>query len=316
MRSLSEAEIRVLITGGGGFIGSHVVDRCLAEGHEVRVLDNFATGRRENLVHVADDVELVEGDVQSYERVHRAIKGCDVVLHQAALPSVPRSIEDPLASNASNVTGTLNVLSAGRDNEVRRIVYASSSSIYGQNPTLPKTEDLAPAPLSPYAVAKHAGEAYCRSFYHVYGLETVSLRYFNVFGPRQDPLSQYAAVIPNFISAVLSGHRPTIYGDGEQSRDFTYIDNVVEGNLLALTADGIAGQTYNLAAGERVSLNRLIEELEQVVGKPIEPEYAPARAGEVKHSQADIQRAKAHLGYRPLVTFRDGLSRTVQHFRS
>jgi nucleoside-diphosphate-sugar epimerase len=214
------------------------------------------------------------------------------------------------------VTGTLNVLSAGRDNEVRRIVYASSSSIYGQNTTLPKTEDLAPAPLSPYAVAKHAGEAYCRSFYHVYGLETVSLRYFNVFGPRQDPLSQYAAVIPNFISAVLSGHRPTIYGDGEQSRDFTYIDNVVDGNLLALTADDIAGQTYNVAAGERVSLNRLIEELAQVVGTAIEPKYAPARAGEVRHSQADIQRAQAELGYRPLVTFRDGLSRTVEHFRS
>ena len=263
---------------------------------------------------MARDIELVEGDIQSYERVHRAVRGCETVLHQAALPSVPRSIEDPLASNASNVTGTLNVLSAARDNEVARVVYASSSSVYGLNHVMPKHEDLPVAPFSPYAVAKHAGEGYCRSFHQVYGLETVSLRYFNVFGSRQDPLSQYAAVIPNFIAAVLAGRRPIVYGDGEQSRDFTHVDNVVEANMLAITAEGVGGALYNVATGKRTSINRVIEVLRTATGREVVPEYAPVRAGEVKHSQADIGRAQRELGYRPGVTFGEGLTRTLEYY--
>src|SRR6185436_13431070 len=241
--------VKVLVTGGGGFIGSHIVGRLVADGHSVRVLDNFATGRRENLLDVFDDIDLVEGDIQSYERVHNAVSGCEVVLHQGALPSVPRSVQDPLTSNATNVTGTLNVLLAARDSGVGRVVYASSSSIYGANPELPKHEALLPQPISPYAVAKLAGEGFCRSFHEVFELETVALRYFNVFGPRQDPLSQYAAVVPNFITALMNG---------SQSRDFTYVGNVVDGNLLAMTAEGVAGKAYNRAAGERTTLNELL----------------------------------------------------------
>src|SRR5919106_1694922 len=215
----------VLVTGGGGFIGSHLVERLVTDGYSVRVLDNFATGHRENLAELIDEIDLVEGDIQSYERVHTAVRGCEVVFHLAALPSVPRSVQDPLTSNASNVTGTLNVLLAARDEEVRRVVFASSSSIYGANRELPKREEMPALPIAPYAVAKQAAESYCRAFFDVYGLETVALRYFNVFGPRQDPLSQYAAVIPRFISAFLDDARPIVYGDGEQSRDFTYVDN-------------------------------------------------------------------------------------------
>src|SRR3954451_20536582 len=257
----------VLVTGGGGFIGSPLVHRLLREGHGARVLDNFATGRRENLVGVLDDIELVEGDIQSYERVHTAVRGVDVVLHQAALPSVPRSVQDPLTSNASNVIGTLNVLLAARDSGVSRVVYASSSSVYGANADLPKREEMAPVPISPYAVAKLAGEGYARSFSHVYGLETVSLRYFNVFGSRQDPLSQYAALIPNFISAFMADKPPRIYGDGEQTRDFTHVDNVVEANLLAMGSAAGDGRVYNIACGQRVSINRVIELLRELTGK-------------------------------------------------
>lgn len=306
--------MRVLITGGGGFIGSHLVDRFLADGHAVRVLDNFATGRRENLLHVIDDVELIEGDIQSYERVHNAVAGCEAVLHQAALPSVPRSVADPLTTNASNVTGTLNVLAAARDSDVRRVVAASSSSVYGANDALPKREDLVPMPISPYAVSKLGAEGYCRAFHHVYGLETVALRYFNVFGPRQDPLSQYAAVIPNFITAVLSGRPPEVHGDGEQSRDFSYIDNVVEANRLALEADGVAGSALNVACGERITLNRVLEVLEEIVGQDVHPDHRPSRPGDVRHSHADISLAEQRLGYRPFVGFSDGLRRTVEHF--
>src|SRR5215218_8919973 len=233
--------VKVLVTGGGGFIGSHIVDRLLADGHSVRVLDNFATGRRENLLDVLPDIELVEGDIQSYERVHNAVIGCEVVLHQGALPSVPRSVQDPLTSNATNVTGTLNVLLAARDAGVRRVVYASSSSVYGANTELPKRETSPALPIAPYPVSKLAGEGYCRSFSEVYGLETVALRYFNVFGPRQDPLSQYAAVIPTYITAFLDGKRPVVFGDGEQSRDFTYVQNVVEANLLAAGSEAVSG---------------------------------------------------------------------------
>jgi UDP-glucose 4-epimerase len=307
--------MKVLITGGGGFIGSHLVDHFLAAGDDVRVLDNFATGSRENLAGVRDDIALVEGDIQSYERVHNAVRGCEVVVHQAALPSVPRSVQDPLTSNASNVIGTLNVLLAARDSGVRRVLYASSSSVYGTNPTLPKSEDLATAPISPYAVAKLAGEGYCRIFFEVYGIETVALRYFNVFGPRQDPQSQYAAVVPNFITALLTGHQPTVFGDGEQSRDFTYVENVVEANRLAIEANDIAGNTYNIACGERISLNDLLTELGSITGREFEAVHEAERSADVRHSLADISRATADLGYRPPVDLRTGLARTLEFYR-
>jgi UDP-N-acetylglucosamine/UDP-N-acetyl-alpha-D-glucosaminouronate 4-epimerase len=305
---------RALVTGGGGFIGSHLVDRLLREGYSVRVLDNFATGHRENLVPMLDEIELVEGDIQSYERVHTAVKGCEVVFHLAALPSVPRSVQDPLTSNASNVTGTLNVLLTARDEEVRRVVAASSSSVYGANPDLPKREDMPTVPIAPYAVSKLAAENYCRSFFNVYGLETVALRYFNVFGPRQDPLSQYAAVIPRFITAVLAGGQPLIHGDGEQSRDFTYIDNAVEANVLAASAPDVAGETFNIACGDRISLNDLIAELEAITGEEITPIHDDARPGDVRHSLADISRAAEKLGYTPAVDLQSGVRRTFDYF--
>src|SRR3954447_19276914 len=255
-----DGDFRVLVTGGGGFIGSNLVERLLGDGLRVRVLDNFATGHRDNLAGALDEIELLEGDIQSYERVHNAVRGCELVFHLAALPSVPRSIQDPLTSNASNVTGTLNVLLAARDEDVRRVVFASSSSTYGANKELPKRETMASMPIAPYAVSKLAAEGYCRAFFNVYGLETVALRYFNVFGPRQDPQSQYSAVIPKFITAVLDGEPPTIHGDGKQSRDFTYIDNAVDANLLAARAEGVAGEAFNVACGDRVSLNDLVSE--------------------------------------------------------
>lgn len=308
-------EKRVLVTGGGGFIGSHLVDRLLCAGYRVRVLDNFSTGRLSNLDSAVDEVEVVEGDIQSYERASHATRGCELVFHQAALPSVPRSIQDPLTSTASNVTGTINVLLAARDAGVRRVVYASSSSVYGANPELPKHEDMPTLPISPYAVAKLAGEGYCRAFGEVYGLETVAIRYFNVFGPRQDPRSQYAAVIPNFITALLRGERPTIHGDGEQSRDFTYVENVVGANLLAAEATDVAGGVYNVACGERVTLNELHAELRQLTDVDLDPLHGPARTGDVRHSLADISAARRDLGYEPSVTLRDGLERTVEHLR-
>ena len=307
--------MRVLVTGGGGFIGSHLVDRLRTDGHEVRVLDNFATGRRENLLEVAD-VELVEGDVQSYERVHAAVRGIEVVFHQAALPSVPRSVQDPLTSNATNVTGTLNVLLAARDEGVTRVVFASSSSVYGANPELPKREDMTPLPIAPYAVAKLAGEGYCRSFTHVFGLETVALRYFNVFGPRQDPLSQYAAVVPNFVTAALEGTEPVVFGDGEQSRDFTHVDNVVEANVRAMDAPEASGGTFNVAAGERTSLNRLLELVAAITGRPLDARYEDPRPGDVRHSEADVSRARETLGYTPIVSLEDGLRRTIETYRA
>ncbi|HEX4735781.1 MAG TPA: SDR family oxidoreductase [Thermoleophilaceae bacterium] len=306
--------MKALVTGGGGFIGSHLARRLLREGYEVRILDNFATGRRENLLDIGDDVELVEGDIQSYERVHNAVRGCHVVAHLAALPSVPRSVQDPLTSNATNVTGTLNVLLAARDTEVGRVVYASSSSVYGANPELPKREEMTALPISPYAVAKHAGESYCRAFHQVFGLETIAVRYFNVFGPDQDPLSQYAAVIPNFITALLAGSAPVIYGDGEQSRDFTYVDNVVEGTFRALTKAGNSGKVFNVAMGGSVTLNELFRMLRGMVGADVEPVYEPGRPGDVPHSQASIERARAELGYEPIVSTEDGLRETLAWF--
>ncbi len=304
--------MRALVTGGAGFIGSHLATRLLRDGHEVRVLDNFSTGSRENLARLDGEIEVVEGDIQSYERVHNAVRDCEVVFHQAALPSVPRSIQDPLTSNAANVIGTLNILLSSRDSGVRRVVFASSSSIYGSDRTLPKREDRAPRPIAPYAVAKLAAEGYCQSFSQVYTLETVALRYFNVFGPRQDPHSAYAAVIPKFITALLDAEPPVVFGDGEQSRDFTYIDNVVEANLLAAGAGGVSGETFNVACGERISLNRLLEELREITGVEIAANHLDPRPGDVTHSLADIAKARELLAYEPVVGFGDGLRLTVE----
>jgi UDP-glucose 4-epimerase len=307
--------MRALVTGGGGFIGSHLASHLLASGAEVRIIDNFATGRRSNLLPLGDDLDIVEGDIQSYERVHTAVRGCDVVFHQAALPSVPRSIQDPLTSNATNIVGTLNVLLAARDEGVRRVIFASSSSVYGANPRLPKSEDDVTTPISPYAVTKLAAEGYCRSFGEVYGLETVALRYFNVFGPRQNPLSEYAAVVPKFISALLSGNRPTIYGDGEQSRDFTYVDDVVAANLQAMDAPDVAGEVFNIACGNSITVNELCRELQSLLGTSVEPEHVEASPGEVRASRADIAKAGELLGFSPQRSFRDGLTRTIEHMR-
>ena len=305
----------VLVTGGAGFIGSHLARRLLSDGCNVRILDNFATGSRENVLPLLGDIDLIEGDIQSYERVHNAVRGCDLVFHQAALPSVPRSIQDPLTSNASNVIGTLNVLLAARDESVRRVVFASSSSVYGANPELPKHEAMATLPISPYAVAKQAAEGYCRAFFEVYGLETVALRYFNVFGPSQDPLSQYAAVVPKFITALLEGRRPLVFGDGEQSRDFTYIDNTVDANMLAASAQGAAGKAFNIACGERISLNDLLAEIRELTGSDLEAEYLDPRPGDIPHSLADISSAREVLGYVPDIDLSDGLARTINYHR-
>jgi len=304
--------MKALVTGGPGFIGSHLAARLLREGHGVRVLDNFSTGDRRNLENLLDDIELVEGDIQSSERVNSAVRDCDVLFHQAALPSVPRSVQDPLASNGSNVVGTLNVLLAARDNGIRRVVFASSSSVYGANPVLPKREDMVTLPLSPYAVGKLAGEGYCRSFSEVYGLETVALRYFNVFGPGQDPASQYAAVIPRFITAVKAGRPVVIFGDGEQSRDFTFVSNAVDANLLAAEAQGVAGRVFNVACGQRSTLNNLIDELRHLTGEAFVPRHEPSRAGDVRDSLADLSLAHRELGYVPLVDFREGLRLTAE----
>lgn len=304
-----------LVTGGAGFIGSHIAEALVKQGERVKVLDNFATGKRENIAPFLDDLELVEGDLRSLEDIRKAVKGVDVVLHQGALPSVPKSVEDPVGTNESNITGTLNVLIAARDAGVRRVVYAASSSAYGESPTLPKEEAMKPEPLSPYAIQKYVGELYCRNFYELYGLETVSLRYFNVFGPRQDPASQYAAVIPRFITALAAGNPPTIYGDGEQSRDFTYVENVVRANLLAARVEGIAGEMMNFACGKRCTLNELLAEIQQIMHTRVDPVYTDPRPGDVKHSLADIRKSRLLLGYEPHIPLEEGLKRTVAFFR-
>jgi UDP-N-acetylglucosamine/UDP-N-acetyl-alpha-D-glucosaminouronate 4-epimerase len=315
MGHLRETRTKLLVTGGAGFIGSHLAGRLTDLGHEVRILDNFATGRRSNLLALPDNVELVEGDIQSYERVHNAVVGCEVVFHEAALPSVPRSVQDPLTSNATNITGTLNVLLAARDAGVRRVVFGSSSSIYGAGPEMPKQEGMKPEPISPYAVAKLACENYCRSFGEVYGLETVSLRYFNVFGPRQDPLSQYAAVVPNFITALMAGEPPVVFGDGQQSRDFTYVQNVVAANVLAMDATGVAGEVFNVAYGRQTTLNQLLAELRELLDTDVEAQYVASRPGDVPNSLADCSRAREALGYEPSIDLREGLKRTIDHYR-
>ena len=307
-----------LVTGGAGFIGSHLVERLVEDGHRVRVIDNLFTGRRENLAPLLERIDFVEGDIRDLETVRHAMEGIEVVFHQAAAPSVPRSVKDPATSNAVNVGGTLNVLIAARDAGIRRVVYASSSSIYGNNPELPKRESMAPAPASPYAVSKLAAEQYCRVFTEVYGLETVALRYFNVFGPRQDPDSPYGAAIPKFIAAYLNGAGPTILGDGEQSRGFTYIDNVVNVNLLAASADSVSGDVFNVAGPEPMTLNTLDSALRRILDVPdtIVPSYGPPRTGDVRHSAADVTKAANRLGYRILVDVHEGLKRTVAWYRS
>jgi len=305
-----------VVTGGAGFIGSHIVEQLVRRGEAVRVLDNFSTGQRENLASFLERIDLVEGDLRDLPTVRRAVDGAEYVLHQGALPSVPRSVADPLTSNASNVAGTLHVLVAARDAQVRRVVCASSSSIYGDSPTLPKQEDMPARPKSPYAVSKLAGEGYCRAFTEVYGLETVCLRYFNVFGPRQDPASQYAAVIPRFITAMLRGEVPTIYGDGYQSRDFTYVSNVVDANLLAAAAPDVAGRVFNVACGQRHTLLDLVAILNDVLGTQIVPVHTDPRPGDVRHSLADITAAREALVYRAEVDFRDGLRRTADWYKT
>ena len=305
--------MKALVTGGGGFIGSNLVRALLARGDDVRVLDNFSTGSRANLAGLESDVDLVEGDLRSYERVHAAVRAAEVVFHQGALPSVPRSVQDPLTTTAVNVEGTLNVLLAARDEGVRRIVNASSSSVYGNSGDLPRVETQSPDPISPYAVAKLAAERFCTSFSRVYGMEIVSLRYFNVFGPRQDPASQYAAVVPRFIRAIAAGEPVTVYGDGEQSRDFTYVDNVVSANLLAIDAPVVSGEILNVASGGSVTVNELAATLGELLGRRVSKVHEPAREADVRASWADLTEARRVLGYEPHVSFGEGLRRTADY---
>jgi len=306
-----------LITGIGGFIGSSLARALLSRGEQVRGVDNFCTGKRENLADILDRIDFHEADIVDLAAMHKACAGVDFVLHQAAIPSVPKSVLDPLGSNQANVDGTVNVLIAARDAKVKRLVYAASSSAYGDTPTLPKREDMKPDPISPYAVAKLASEHYLISFYRCYQLETVALRYFNIFGPRQDPSSPYSGVLAKFITAMLRGEQPSIYGDGEQSRDFTYIDNAVEANLLACKAPAakVAGQMFNVATGRRVSLNETFKLLQPLTSYKGQPKYGPERGGDIKHSLADISKAEAGLGYKPKIDFEEGLRRTVEWYR-
>jgi len=304
-----------LVTGGAGFIGSHLCEELVRRGHSVRVADSLVTGKRSNLDHVPG-VEFLEGDLAELPFAQRAVSGVHYVLHQAAIPSVPRSVKDPIASNRANVDATLNVLVAARDAGVRRVVFAGSSSAYGNTPTLPKREDMPPNPLSPYALQKVVGEQYLQMFTRLYGLETVSIRYFNVFGPRQDPSSPYSGVISVFATALLERRSPKIYGDGEQTRDFTYVANVVDGVLRACEAPDASGEVINVATGGRISLNDLFRAMRDITGGTVEPTYAESRAGDVRDSQADIAKAKRILGYQPLVGFEDGLRKTVEWYRT
>ena len=308
--------MKYLITGGAGFIGSNIVKELLKRGEQVRVIDNFATGKRENLFEYKSDTnfELIEGDLRSFHIVRNAVKGVDYILHQGALPSVPRSINDPITTNDVNILGTLNILEAAKEFGVIRVVYASSSSVYGNSENLPKVEDMPVSPLSPYALSKYTAERYCQIYYKIYGLETVVLRYFNVFGPNQDPTSQYSAVIPKFIKLMKEDRQPIIYGDGTQSRDFTYVANVVEANILACTAEKAVGEVINIACGERYTLLQLVENINNILGKNIEPLFEKERAGEVKHSLASIKKVKSLLQYSPAVSFYEGLEKTVDFF--
>jgi len=307
---------KFLITGGAGFIGSNLAEALCARGNAVAVLDNFATGKRENLLHLEGRIELVEGSITDLDTCRKAAEGADFVLHQAALASVPRSLEDPLGTNETNVTGTLHMLVAARDAGVKRFVYAASSSAYGDAAVERKSEDLPARPLSPYAIQKHAGELYCEAFHRLFGLQTVALRYFNVFGPRQDPASTYAAVVPRFITAVLRGEAPTIFGDGEQARDFTHVDNVVHANLRACEApDTAAGGVFNVACGTQTSVITLARRIMALLGTELPVEFLPARAGDVRDSLADLTKSQSILGYRPEVAFEQGLARTLAWFQ-
>jgi len=303
-----------LVTGGAGFIGSHLVERLVRDGASVRVVDNFSTGKRGNIAPFMDKIELIEGDITNPTVCAKACLGVDVVLHEAALPSVPKSVADPVTPHRANVDGTFNMLLAAKDAGVRRFIYAASSSAYGETPTLPKVETMPSQPLSPYAVQKLTGENYCGAFARCYGMQTLCVRYFNVFGPRQDPTSQYAAAIPAFITAILDDHPPTIYGDGEQTRDFTFVDNVVQANLLAARAPQVKGETVNVACGEHVTVNAICSEINRLLGKKVRPTYVPPRPGDIKHSWADISLAERLIGYRPTVSFAEGLRRTIHWY--
>ena len=306
-----------VVTGGAGFIGSHIAAALANSGARVRVLDDLSTGHRENLEEIGGNIDFIQGSVADEDLVQKALAGAEVVFHEAAIPSVPRSVESPKQTHIASVDGTFSLLLAARDQKVRRVVYAASSSAYGDQPTLPKSEQMLPDPLSPYAVAKLVGEYYCRVFTRVYGLETVALRYFNVFGPRQDPTSQYSGVVSRFISALAGDGKPVIYGDGEQSRDFTYIDNVVAANLSAADAKGASGKVINVANGERITLNQLLAVLKELTGRPdVDAEYAPARLGDVKHSLADNTMARELLRYECKVDLREGLKRTIDWWKT
>lgn len=303
-----------LVTGGCGFIGSHLVEALVQKGECVRVFDNCSTGKVENIAHLKDQIEFIDGDLRELKAVHQAVAGVDYVFHQGARPSVARSVADPILSNNVNINGTLNLLVAARDAGIKRVVYAASSSAYGNTPTLPRSETLSPQPASPYAITKYVGECYCRVFTQVFGLETVALRYFNIFGPRQDPTSQYSAVIPKFIHAYLHGDSPTIEGDGEQSRDFTYIANAVHANLLACHAEGVAGEVFNIGCGQQTSINRLASLIGEMMEADAQPVYTSSRPGDVRHSRADIYKAQQLLGYEPKVELKAGLRQTIDWF--
>jgi len=309
---------KYLVTGAAGFIGSSLVRALLERGEQVRGIDNFATGRAENLSEVGSQIDFREADILNLDAMHSACQGVDYVLHQAAIPSVPKSVIDPLGSNRANVDGTVNVLVAARDAKVKRVVYAASSSAYGDTPTLPKQEAMTPNPISPYAVAKLASELYMVSFFRCYGLETVCLRYFNIFGPRQDPTSPYSGVLAKFSLQMLRGEQPTVFGDGETSRDFTFIDNAVSANLLACSAPAAdcAGKVFNCATGRRITLNQTFEAMKPLTGYKGDVKYEPERSGDIKHSLADISQAQKHLGYKVLVDFEEGLSRTVEWYKT
>jgi len=306
---------RYVVTGGGGFIGSHIVEELIRRNETVTVIDNFSTGKHENVEPFEDDVDVIEADIAEAKNLTQFLKGADYVIHQAAIPSVPKSIIDPVKSHNANVNGTLQLLVACREAGVKRVVYASSSSLYGDSPTLPKHEGMMPNPLSPYGAQKLFAEMYCQVFTRAYGLETVALRYFNVFGPRQDATSQYSGVLALFIPAVLQDRRPTIHGDGLQSRDFTFVKNVVEANLLACKAPGVAGEVFNVACGDRITVNSMLQQINKITGKDVAPIYSEPRKGDIKHSQADITRAKERLGYQPRVSFEDGLRSTIEWYR-
>jgi len=306
---------KILITGGAGFIGSNIVLELVNRGEETRVLDNLVTGDKRNIEDVKNDIEFIEGDIRDLKTVRKAVEDIDYIIHAAALPSVSRSIKDPITTNDVNVSGTLNLLTVAKDADVKRFIFASSSSIYGDSPKLPKEEGMCPDPKSPYAISKLVGEQYCKIFCDIYNLETVSLRYFNVFGPRQNPTSEYAAVIPKFINLMLKGKRPTIYGDGNQSRDFTFVKNVVDATIRAIKVKNISGEVINVACGERITINDLTKRINEILGTSIRPVYADSRPGDVRHSLADISKAKRILGYKPAYFFEEGLKETIKWFQ-